>query len=603
MTRPLYSSRDIWQQIKPAVISQKKSLTIGLLALAALGLSQASFLLLIKSFLKALFSPGTSATIPIGQLIPPELIKLTPFALEYPIAYADLAVAVPTAIIIVGLGMSLALYFYQFHQQAISMFVAKYLRERVFARILNQQYSKISAKSAGNWMSLVMNDILFLQNRFSDLLTALFKDSVIIISCFAVLFYTHAPTAFMLALSAPFIAYGMGRTGKRIARYSEKFQRELSTISAITLNLRERFDFIRAQHGEQRELDWFNKHNENYFRMVKKSILVRSAFAPTMELIGVAIFAGLVWGIGSGWWNNVTPDLVMQFIFATGIMLRPLREVGEQVARLQETMGAMSGCMEILAVRPVEQTTMLSEFNMRSDPVTFDRIEVGYKDKVVFSGKKLQIVPGKTIAVVGASGSGKSSLIKTFAGLLSPIVWQCNYSWDDFTLQTSLVSQEPFLFADTIRSNLLYGSTGPSLSDSAIFEALAKVRILDYIKQSDKGLDTLFRSLSSNLSGGQIQRLVLARALIRNKKFLLLDEATSAIDAVTEREITELLINMCRKEGLGLFAITHRLEWLSLYDEVWHIESGAVIAKGCHDDLIKFEPYAKFVMPKKEGSF
>jgi subfamily B ATP-binding cassette protein MsbA len=602
MARQVYSASSIWQQIKPAVVSQKKSLFIGLMSLAILGISQAGFLLLVKSFLKALFSPGTSQTIPIGDLLPANVIKYTPFTLDYPVAYSDLAVAVPVAIIVVGLLMSLALYYYQFHQQSISMFVAKFLREKVFSRIINQDYSSISSKSAGSWMSLVMNDILFLQNRFSDLLTALFKDSVVILSCFAVLFYTHAPTALILALASPFIAFFMGRTGKRIAKFSEKFQRELSSISAITLNLRERFDFIRAQNGEQRELDWFNKHNDNYYRMVKKSILVRSAFAPIMELIGVSIFAGLVWGIGSGWWENVSPDLVLQFIFATGIMLRPLREVGEQVARLQETLGALSGCMTLLEASPPSLSSEKDSVKASFDTLEVSKIDVGYQGDAVFSGGDIRLIPGKTIAVIGASGSGKSTLIKTLAGLLPPICWQANQEWNIFASQTSLVSQEPFLFADTVRSNLVYGSSGEHLSDEMIFAALKKVCIFDQIQNLPEGLDTHFRSLGSNLSGGQIQRLVLARALIRNKKYLLLDEATSAIDSVTEQEITELLISMCKKDGIGLFAITHRLEWLPLYDEVYYLHAGKVLAKGAHKELMKLDAYARFVLPAKEIS-
>jgi len=601
MMRQQYSLASIWRQIKPAVASQKKSLIIGLTALAFLGISQSSFLLLVKSFLTALFSPVTSANIPLSDLLPPELIKLSPYTLDFPVSYTDLAVAIPAAIIFAGLLMSLALYFYQFHQQSISMFIAKYLRERVFSRVVDLEYHAISEKSAGNWMSLIMNDILFLQNRFSDLLTAFFKDSVIILSCFLVLFYTHAPSAAILAMSAPIIAYGMGRAGRRIAIFSERFQRELSNISAVTLSLRERFDFIRAQHGERRECDWFEMHNQRYFRLVKRSILIRSAFAPMMELIGVLIFAGLVWGIGSGWWQNVTPDLVLQFIVAAGIMLRPLREIGEQVARLQETMGVMSGCMALLLERQ-NQSNVLSrswETNKREDTLAINSVKVGYRGCTVFSGKNLQLIPGKAIAIIGASGSGKSSIIKTLSGLLPPIFWSANQTWAEFTIQTSLVSQEPFLFEDTLRSNLTYGSCDQH-SDRVIFESLAKVRMLDFVQKSKLGLDTHFRPLGANLSGGQVQRLVLARALIRNKKYLLLDEATSAIDSETEREITKLLISMCKTEAFSLFAITHRLEWLPLYDEVWYLKAGEIMFKGAHVDLLAFEAYAQFVTPAKE---
>lgn len=608
MTSQIYSPRKVWLEIKPAVVSQKPALIVGFCSLLLLGLSQAMFLLLIKGFIKALFTHDGAGSIAVGELLPRGLISTFGGSLDAQISYAVLAVVVPVAIIIAGLVMSLALYFYQYSQQALSMYVAKFLRERVFSQILGMAYGRIAAKSPGDWMSVIMNDIMFLQNRLSDLLTALFKDSVVILSCYAVLLYIHLPTAIILALLSPFIALGMGRTGKRIARFAENFQRELANISAIVLNLRERFEFIRAQHGEARELSWFRTANSAYYLMIRKSILIRSAFAPAMELLGFVIFAGLVWGIGSGHWLDVTPELLMQFFIAIGLMLRPLREVGEQVSRLQETLGAMTSCLRLLSEGDFSGAEPQPSLPNSSQPLvnqsvkkfSLKSVEFGYGGSSVFSAKDLNFSVGKSIAVVGASGSGKSTLIKTLAGLLPPIVWQSEVDWSQISGCTSFVSQEPFLFDDSIRANLLYGITANIPTDQELLDTLEKVNLVEQIKNANGGLDAHFRALGANLSGGQIQRLVIARALLRGKSFLLLDEATSAVDAEAERGINKFLTETCQKNQIGLLVVTHRLEWLAMYDEIWFVDAGKIVARGTLADLMAVDSFRNFSLTGSE---
>ena len=591
MTAADISLKNIWQELRPAVTSQKSSLIVGAVALAFLGLSQALFLLLIKGFIKALFSSAERTSIPIGELLPHELLRAVTVPLDFPLARADLAIAVPAAIIAAGLLMSVALYYYQYNQQAISMFVAKYLRERLFSRILSLDFSRIAGRSAGQWMSVIMNDIMFLQNRFSDLLTALFKDTVVIVSCFFVLLFIHFPTALVLLAIAPFIAFGMGRTGKRIARFAEKFQGELARISSIVLNIRERFEFIRAQHGEQRELGWFKRSNTAYYLMIRKSILIRSAFAPMMELVGFVIFAALVWGVGAGYWQSLTPALLMQFFVAVGLMLRPLREVGEQVSRLQETRGAMAECLALLRMRAEdlapEQTILGSEVKK----IVVNELAGGYGRMPVFQGERLTFEVGRSLAIVGPSGSGKSTLIKTLAGLVAPMAWDSSTPWSSFASSTSLVSQEPFLFDDTVRANLLYGLAGVIPNDAMLKDALRQVKL----DTESIDLDAHFRALGTNLSGGQIQRLVIARSLLRQKRFLLLDEATSAVDAAAEESITRALTSMSRDGSIGLIAITHRLEWLSLYDEIWFLEAGRIVARGPLAELKTLDNFCAFL--------
>jgi subfamily B ATP-binding cassette protein MsbA len=588
------SLRGIWSELKPAVAERRKSTVAALCALAFLGLSQALSLVLIKGFVKALIGSSERQTYGLQELLPPDFLRVVRVSPDYQVARSDLAVFVPVAIIGAGLMMSAALYYYQYHQQVVSMYVAKFLRERLFARILSFRYGRIVQRSPGVWMSVIMNDIMFLQNRLSDLLTALFKDMVIVFSCFAFLIFAHPPTALVLAVLAPVIALGMGRTGKRIARFAEKFQSELAKIASIVLNIRERFEFVRAQHGEKRELAWFRASNDAYYRMIRKSILIRSAFAPVMELVGFLLFAALVWAVGRGYWLTLTPELMLQFFGAVGLMLRPLREIGEQLSRLQESRGAMAECLALLREHVEAESVSVAVSAGGTASLSLKNIAAGYDGKTVFSASDLVLRPGRSVAIVGASGSGKSTLIKTLAGLIRPVTWDGNVSWSEFAAMTSLVSQDPFLFDDTVRANLIYGTEGETPSDQDILAGLRLVKLAEG-NTSAVNLDGHFRALGTNLSGGQIQRLVIVRALLRRKKFILLDEATSAVDAMTEEEITRALTSRCAGGDIGLVAVTHRLEWLSLYDEIWFVESGRITAAGSLDQMRGHAGFSTFL--------
>jgi ABC-type multidrug transport system fused ATPase/permease subunit len=210
----------------------------------------------------------------------------------------------------------------------------------------------------------------------------------------------------------------------------------------------------------------------------------------------------------------------------------------------------------------------------------------------------LFINPGKTIAVVGPSGSGKSSLLRVLAGLVPPQKWQANVPWFELRTRSAMVSQTPFLFKDSLRKNLLYGFTATSDHTDAelsIWRALAAVNLDELIKSMPDQLDASFNPLDANLSGGQVQRLVIARALLRNPKLLLLDEATSAVDVASEFDITRRLVDDTKSQGRCLISVTHRLQWLSFYDEIWFVEAGRVIKQGPLNQMMEFDRFRRFL--------
>ncbi len=580
------------------LLSQKKRFAVMIPALFALALGDGLFLLLMGSFTKALFGDPVQS-VPVRELLPPSVMKFFPAWQNATVDHLWLATAVPIAIVVAGLLKAGATYFYQVSQQALALFMAKSYREKLFAAVVSLPYVEIKKKSPGEWMSLVMNDVMVLQNRFSDVLQVLVRHSFSISVGFIWLLIIHWRTALVMAVLAPFIAFGMGRTGKRIARYAEAFQRELTRIAGSVLDLRARFDFIRAQGAEGLERKRFHEKNVAYYRMILKSIFVRSAFAPALELMGFGLFAAVVFLVGRGHLGDFSPEMMLRFFAALGLMLKPLKEVGEQLARYHETRGTLA--QSIATFERISQlglraeTPRALEATQAKSGLRVKRIRAGMGGEVRFSAENLELEPGRAVAVIGPSGAGKSTLLKTLAGLVAPLEWDADLTWDEATRRMSMVSQDPFLFDDTLGTNLTYGLSAKP-SDDDLWRALETVNIGGEVRSWPKGLATRLFAVGSNISGGQLQRLVIARGLLRQKPMWLLDEATSAVDPHTERDITQRLIATCKDTGSALLAVTHRLTWLDAFDEVWFVEGGKLALKGPHARLMADPRYRDYCL-------
>jgi subfamily B ATP-binding cassette protein MsbA len=490
---------------------------------------------------------------------------------------------------LIGIVRGIALYLYQWAQSSVALTVAKNTRQGMFKALLKHDYSSLSRKSAAHWMSVIMNDVLYLQMNFSEIMTVLLKDSVLVISCLIAMSFIHWQTGLVLLLVCPFIAFGLGRAGQRIRHYANFWQRELGKIAAFVLDIRQRFVFIRAQGGEERELGRFEDRNENYYRSIRRSILLRSAFAPAIEWVGFALFAGFVYVVAKGQWGrDFSSATMLQFFAALGLLVKPLKEMGEQMARLSEIQGSMAACKAVLDQGSEFPSSVDSEAPSNWGRWGIGEIAVSYGETPAVIARNLQFGPAKSVAIVGPSGGGKSSLIKALCGLVQATSWHGDVTQNQMAFATSLVSQRPFLFKDTVRANLVYGlALVPP--DAEIREQMIGLG-LGMIELGDE-----FDPIAQNLSGGQIQRLVILRALLRTRSVLVLDEATSALDTEIEMQIVGDLLTKIKQQQSMLIMVTHRLSYLSKFDEVWFVENGELVAQGQHEDLLSQRRYAEYV--------
>jgi ATP-binding cassette subfamily B protein len=548
-----------------------------MVALLVLGLSQATVIFLVKGFLSAFFDNTSEKR-------------------------ASLVVLLPLVVLIAGIAKSWGTYVYTRLQQEFSLLAGAALRDKLFPAILGKSYQELAQVSPGSWMSILVNDVAFVQTRLSEVMTSFLRGGMAVLASLGTMFFLHWPSALVMLFLMPLTARSTGATGKRIAGFSSLVQESLRRMADLVFEVRGRFDFMRAQQGESFDFQRYESANESYFRMITRSILVRSAFAPALEFLGFAVFAGFILAINRGLIGFAPngergSELLLQFVVAVGFMVKPMRDIGEQLARYHETQGAVTKCFEMLRSGstdslPTEPGVCLAPHGAALPLVVRDISFKWPASGKSFSAHDLTLAPGRSVAVVGPSGAGKSTFLKVLSGLLPPDRWDADSSWESAVERTALVPQQPFLFTATIRENVAYGV--PDCHDEDIWAALESIDARQFVQAMPAGLGAPVSSLVANLSGGQIQRLVIARALLRRKHILLLDEATSALDVATEGSILRRITAAAKLNQSAVVAVTHRLQWLPLFDEIWFVEDGGVGLRGTHQELLAVPRFVAF---------
>lgn len=548
-----------------------------MVALLVLGLSQATVIFLVKGFLSAFFDNTSEKR-------------------------ASLVVLLPLVVLIAGIAKSWGTYVYTRLQQEFSLLAGAALRDKLFPAILGKSYQELAQVSPGSWMSILVNDVAFVQTRLSEVMTSFLRGGMAVLASLGTMFFLHWPSALVMLFLMPLTARSTGATGKRIAGFSSLVQESLRRMADLVFEVRGRFDFMRAQQGESFDFQRYESANESYFRMITRSILVRSAFAPALEFLGFAVFAGFILAINRGLIGFAPngergSELLLQFVVAVGFMVKPMRDIGEQLARYHETQGAVTKCFEMLRSGstdslPTEPGVCLAPHGAALPLVVRDISFKWPASGKSFSAHDLTLAPGRSVAVVGPSGAGKSTFLKVLSGLLPPDRWDADSSWESAVERTALVPQQPFLFTATIRENVAYGV--PDCHDEDIWAALESIDARQFVQAMPAGLGAPVSSLVANLSGGQIQRLVIARALLRRKHILLLDEATSALDVATEGSILKRITAAAKVHQSAVVAVTHRLQWLPLFDEIWFVEDGGVGLRGTHQELLSVPRFVAF---------
>ncbi|HEX2484885.1 MAG TPA: ABC transporter ATP-binding protein [Myxococcota bacterium] len=399
--------------------------------------------------------------------------------------------------------------------------------------------------------------------------------------------------ALTVAIAAPLIALVIALFGRRIRKASRRRQESLAEVTQRLVQVLNGIKVIKAFRAEDAEAGHFERENLRYFRrnmkVVKNRALARTFVEGLNNLIGVVVLlVGMLlvlnhWGLSLG--------TLLSFALAMQVTYRPMKDLTKAWTQLQDAMPAADRFFELLDV-PSERADVpgATRFTGVREAIRFEGVSFSYGREPVLRDVSLEVKAGETVAIVGRTGSGKTTLMDLLLGFYQPERGAISVDGVDvqrlerrsFLDGVAVVTQDPFLFAGSIRDNIRYGARGAT--DAEVERAAAAAHVLEFVDELPDGFETDVGDAGVRLSGGQRQRVTIARAIVRDPAILVFDEATSSLDAKSERTVQEAIEQL--QAGRTTFVIAHRLSTVRRADRIVLLERGAVAASGTHDELL-----------------
>lgn len=485
-------------------------------------------------------------------------------------------------------------YLFEIYWRDLAQYVQDSLRIDAYANMQKQEMAFFEDKSSGDLISILNDDVnqleRFLDHGANDLIQV-FVTVVVIGSIFM---FSAPEIGWMALVPMPFIIWGSVWFQKKLApRYSIVRERAGETSSQLVNNL-SGMATIKSFGTEMYENRRISRLSGNYKRANQRVIRLSAAFVPLIRMliltgfIGILVFAGFKTLEG-----DMEVGLYSVLIFVTQRLLWPLTRLGETFDLYQR---AMASTRRIMSLLKTNETLPDGSLTVNPEDVkgeyTFENVSFKYRTGgLVLHNLNLQILPGQTVGIVGATGAGKSSMIKLLMRFYDVNDGKIlldgkdirKYKMNDVVRAAGLVSQDIFLFHGTVEENIRYGTF--DATDDEIEEAAKLAEAYDFINHLPDGFDTIVGERGQKLSGGQRQRISLARAILKNPPILILDEATSAVDNDTEAAIQKSLFKITKNRTTIIIA--HRLSTIRHADRIYVLSEGTLAESGTHEELIE----------------
>ncbi|MDG2947591.1 lipid A ABC transporter ATP-binding protein/permease MsbA [Bisgaard Taxon 10/6] len=485
-------------------------------------------------------------------------------------------------------------YFSAYAISWVSGNVVMNIRRRLFRHMMFMPVSYFDQNPAGRLLSRVTYDTEMVANSSSSALVTIVREGVYLISLFAVMIYTSWQLSVVLFILAPIIGGLIGVVSKRFRELSRNIQGAMGELTTTTEQMIKGHKVILSYGGQQVEERRFNEVSDDMRRKGLKIVAADGIADGVVQLIASLALSAVLYvaTIKSLAIDNLSAGSFTVVFSSMMAMMRPLKSLTNVNSQFQRGMAACQTLFDFLDL-DVEKDQGTKEVTRAKGEVTFKNVFFAYegKEELALKNINFQINQGKTVALVGRSGSGKStiaSLLTRFYDVTDGEILLDGVNIRDYKLsnlreQCSIVSQQVHLFNDTVANNIAYAANDRYSRDEIIAAAKA-AHAMEFIEKLDNGLDTVIGENGASLSGGQRQRLAIARALLRNSPVLILDEATSALDTESERAIQAALEEL--QKDRTVLVIAHRLSTIEKSDEIIVIENGEIKERGTHADLL-----------------
>jgi len=499
---------------------------------------------------------------------------------------------IPVAIVIIYFLRGIAYYCQVYLMSYVGQSIITSLRNTLFSKIQDLSLSFFHEEKTGALMSRVTNDVNIVKEMVSNAVTGALKDSFTIVCLTIVIFYRDWKMAIFAFLILPIAFFPIVEFGRRVRKVSTRYQEAMADMSSF---LHETFfgnKIVKAFGRESYEKKRFLKKTHNIFNLEMKAVVARSLSAPIMEFLGGIGVAFIIWYGGSKVIAGTsTPGTFFSFMAAVIMLYEPVKKLSKLNNSIQQGLAATDRVFDI-----IDKESDIREHHNPVDikpglhRVTFKNVFFKYNNTTVLEDINLDVKAGEILALVGMSGGGKTSLVNliprlydvTEGSILIDGIDIRKASISSLRNQIAIVTQDPILFNDTIRNNIAYGNHNASNKD---IEGVAKAAYAyNFIQRLPDKFDASIGELGGRLSGGEKQRICIARALLKDAPILILDEATSSLDSEAETLVQKALENLMR--GRTTFVIAHRLSTISYAQRIIVIVGGKIVEEGNQNELI-----------------
>jgi subfamily B ATP-binding cassette protein MsbA len=500
---------------------------------------------------------------------------------------------IPAILIAVYIIKGVAGYLQNYFMEFIGQRIVADLQIDLYGHVVNQDEAFFAENSTGSLTSRFLFDLHRLKQAISQTITGSLRDVTTVVGLVVVMFVQDWTLALMSFVIFPVAVYPIVRFGKHMRRYAVGQQEEMGNLSSILKESLGHNRQVKIYTMEDYEIDRASKSVNDVFKLMVKAAKVRALSSPVMELLGGFSMAFIIIYGGTRVIDGIiTTGAFFSFLTALMSLYRPIKGLANINNVLQEGLASAQRTFEIMDQKAqIVDAEDAKELKLKKADVAFDNISFSYRDEVVLEKFNLAIPAGKTVALVGSSGAGKTTVLNMVPRFIEPSEGIVKVAGEDvkkvqlesLRQNISLVTQEIAVFDDTVRNNIAYGK--PGATEKEIIAAAKAAAAHEFISEMAEGYDTRLGEDGNTLSGGQKQRIAIARAVLKNAPILLLDEATSNLDTDSEKQVQSALQTLMK--GRTTLIVAHRLSTVVHADLICVMEKGTIVEQGTHKELME----------------
>ena len=506
--------------------------------------------------------------------------------------------AVCVALIVVFSAKNISLYIKNITLSIVQYRLIRDLRNKLYSHFHYLSLSYFNKNKSGELTAVLVNDIDNMRNSLSIMFQKLFVEPINIIILMSLLFIVSTKLALIALLIIPvsgIIIFGISHS---IRRRSARSQAQLAGMTSMIAETIGSMRIVKAFATKGFEINRFAKETQKYYKLMLRRDRLRFVSSPVSETFGATIAALLLW-VGARdvlVIESISSEDFLRFILLLFSLFQPLKNLTNVVNELQNGLASADRVFAIMDIKSdIQDVDHATEVNDLKNSLSFNNVSFSYgdeKDKVL-NNINFQIKKGEILALVGPSGAGKSTLVDLIPRFYDTLSGSIKIDGKDIkelkinSLRSlmGIVTQETFLFDDSVKANIAYGVE--NISDDKIKDAAIAANAHEFIKELPDGYNTIIGERGVSLSGGQKQRIAIARAIVKNPPILILDEATSSLDSESEKHVQSAIENLMSERTV--FVIAHRLSTVHNANKILVLENGQIVQEGKHDELVNID--------------